>query len=180
MTTTRCAAGRNGSLREQGYTCDGAGDANTAREQLRQDSYQLALLDVNMPGESGIELLSHIRRDHPEVAVLMVTGEDSAELAMTAIEQGAYGYLVKPVGLGGAADQRGQRAAPPARRAARTTRLMARLQATADERGQRSRRRCRTSSCPRPRCGYRRLKRSSGSLAWSSSATRRPGTTCSA
>ncbi len=53
-----------------------------------------------MPGESGIELLSHIRREHPAVAVLMVTGEDSTELAMTAIEQGAYGYLVKPLGSG--------------------------------------------------------------------------------
>jgi putative two-component system response regulator len=87
-------------VRENGYTCDGAGDANAARERLQHDSYGLALLDVNMPGESGIELLSEIRRDHPEVAVLMVTGEDSTELAMSAIELGAYGYLVKPIGSG--------------------------------------------------------------------------------
>ena len=87
-------------VRENGYTCDGAGDANVARERLQSDSYRLALLDVNMPGDSGIELLSEIRRDHPEVAVLMVTGEDSTELAMSAIELGAYGYLVKPIGSG--------------------------------------------------------------------------------
>jgi cyclic di-GMP phosphodiesterase len=87
-------------VRDNGYSCDGAGDANAARERLRHDSYRLALLDVNMPGDSGIELLSEIRREHPEVAVLMVTGEDSTELAMTAIELGAYGYLVKPVGSG--------------------------------------------------------------------------------
>ncbi len=85
---------------ENGYSCDSAHDASSARERLRHDSYKLALLDVNMPGESGIDLLSDIRRDHPEVAVLMVTGEDSTELAMTAIELGAYGYLVKPVGSG--------------------------------------------------------------------------------
>jgi putative two-component system response regulator len=84
----------------QGYSCDGARDANTAREQLEHGSYDLVLLDVNMPGESGMELLSHIRSDHPDVAVLMVTGEDSTELALTAIELGAYGYLVKPVGAG--------------------------------------------------------------------------------
>jgi putative two-component system response regulator len=84
----------------QGYSCDGACDANTAREQLEHGSYDLVLLDVNMPGESGMELLSHIRSDHPDVAVLMVTGEDSTELALTAIELGAYGYLVKPVGAG--------------------------------------------------------------------------------
>jgi cyclic di-GMP phosphodiesterase len=87
-------------MREQGYSCEGAGDAAAVRERLSEDSYQLALLDVNMPGESGIELLGHIRRAHPEVAVLMVTGEDSTELAMHAIEQGAYGYLIKPVAAG--------------------------------------------------------------------------------
>jgi putative two-component system response regulator len=87
-------------VRDQGYSCDSACDANAGREQLRQHSYKLALLDVNMPGESGIELLSHIRREHPAVAVVMVTGEDSTKLAMTAIEQGAYGYLVKPLGSG--------------------------------------------------------------------------------
>jgi len=87
-------------VRDNGYSCDGAADANAARERLRHDSYRLALLDVNMPGDSGIELLSEIRRDHPEVAVLMVTGEDSTKLAITAIELGAYGYLVKPIGSG--------------------------------------------------------------------------------
>jgi putative two-component system response regulator len=87
-------------VRDLGYSCEGACDANAGREHLRQSSYRLALLDINMPGESGMELLSHIRRSHPEVAVLMVTGEDNTKLAMTAIEHGAYGYLVKPVGPG--------------------------------------------------------------------------------
>jgi putative two-component system response regulator len=87
-------------LGEQGYSCDSACDGSTVRERLQQGSYRLALLDVNMPGESGMDLLAHIRREHPEVAVLMVTGEDSMKLAMTAIELGAYGYLVKPVGSG--------------------------------------------------------------------------------
>jgi putative two-component system response regulator len=85
---------------EEGYSCHVAAEASAVRELLRQNSYQLALLDVHMPGESGMELLSHIRRAHPEVAVLMVTGEDSKQLAMSAIEHGAYGYLVKPVGAG--------------------------------------------------------------------------------
>jgi putative two-component system response regulator len=87
-------------LGEQGYSCEGACDASAVRERLRQGSYRLALLDVNMPGESGMDLLAHIRQDHPEVAVLMVTGEDSVKLATAAIELGAYGYLVKPVGSG--------------------------------------------------------------------------------
>jgi putative two-component system response regulator len=85
-------------IRDNGYTCEGAADANAARALLGSDSFRLALLDVNMPGDSGIDLLGDIRRDHPDVAVVMVTGDDSTQLGMTAIELGAYGYLVKPVG----------------------------------------------------------------------------------
>ncbi len=103
------------------------------REQLRRDSYQLALLDVNMPGESGIELLAYIRREYPEVAVLMVTGEDSTELAMTVIEQGAYGYLIKPVAAGelliNVANALRRR-----RGELQNQRLLQRLQQTVDER----------------------------------------------
>ena len=87
-------------VRDNGYSCDGACDADEARERLQNESYRLALLDVNMPGDSGIDLLSQIRQQHPDVAVLMVTGEDSTKLAMTAIELGAYGYMVKPIGSG--------------------------------------------------------------------------------
>jgi putative two-component system response regulator len=120
-------------VRDQGYSCAGAGDATTVREHLPQHSYQLALLDVNMPGESGMELLSHIRCNHPEVAVLMVTGEDSTELAMAAIELGAYGYLVKPLGAGelliNVANALHRR-----RREIENHRLVQRLRATVDER----------------------------------------------
>ena len=87
-------------VRDSGYTCDGRPMQARARACLDADSCKLALLDVNMPGESGIDLLAEIRRDHPDLAVVMVTGEDDPELAMTAIALGAYGYLVKPVGRG--------------------------------------------------------------------------------
>ena len=87
-------------VRDNGYSCESARDAEDARAHLRTGSYQLVLLDVNMPGNSGLDLLAQIRRDHPDVAVVMVTGEDRTSLAMSAIELGAYGYLVKPVGMG--------------------------------------------------------------------------------
>jgi putative two-component system response regulator len=85
---------------ERGYTCDAAANGADARELLAGNTYELALLDVNMPGESGIELLSHIRIHQPDTAVVMVTGEDDMRLAMKAIELGAFGYMVKPVGAG--------------------------------------------------------------------------------
>ncbi len=87
-------------VRERGYACDAAANANDARELLGHGDYELVLLDVNMPGESGVELLGHIRSEHPGAAVVMVTGEDDPRLAMTAIELGAFGYVVKPVGAG--------------------------------------------------------------------------------
>jgi putative two-component system response regulator len=83
-----------------GYDCEGAEGAEDAREHLEDGAFQLALLDINMPGESGMHLLSYIRSEHPDCAAVMVTGEDSVKLAMSAIEHGAYGYLIKPVEAG--------------------------------------------------------------------------------
>jgi putative two-component system response regulator len=85
---------------ERGYRSDTAADVAEARGCLAVNGYELVLLDVNMPGQSGIDLLSDIRSQHPCTAVVMVTGEDDLELAMRAIELGAYGYVVKPVGSG--------------------------------------------------------------------------------
>jgi putative two-component system response regulator len=120
-------------VRDHGYSCDSAGDAAAARESLSNNAYQLVLLDVNMPGESGIQLLSSIRSEHPTVAVLMVTGEDDPKLALAAIELGAYGYMVKPIGSGellinvvGALYRR--------RRELENRRLMQQLQSAVEER----------------------------------------------
>jgi putative two-component system response regulator len=87
-------------LEGQRYTCTAVPDVPQARAALAASTFELALLDVNLPGESGIELLAEIRVDRSETAVLMVTGEDDVGLATTAIELGAYGYLVKPVRAG--------------------------------------------------------------------------------
>ncbi len=85
------------TLSDAGYQCDGAEDALAARAKLEANSYRLVILDINMPGESGLELLTRIRTDRPDVAVVMVTGVDDPKLALKAIEMGAYGYMVKPV-----------------------------------------------------------------------------------
>jgi putative two-component system response regulator len=123
-------------MQDRGYACQGAANAGAARELLAHSAYELVLLDVNMPGESGIELLTRIRRNHPSTAVLMVTEEDDPQLAMTAIEQGADGYLVKPLGSGelliNVANALHRR-----RRERATQRMMVRLQAEAHERNKR-------------------------------------------
>jgi putative two-component system response regulator len=123
-------------MQDRGYACQGAANARDARELLAHSAYELVLLDVNMPGESGIDLLTRIRRNHPSTAVVMVTGQDDPQLAMTAIEQGAYGYLVKPVGSGelliNVANALHRR-----RRERASQRMMQRLQAEVHDRNQR-------------------------------------------
>ncbi len=58
------------------------------------------LCDVNMPGESGIELVRHVRPRMPETSVVMVTSVDNSAVAVEALEQGAYGYVLKPFARG--------------------------------------------------------------------------------
>jgi putative two-component system response regulator len=83
-------------LARHGYDCAEAADANEARAKLDQDSFELVLTDMNMPGDSGMELIQHVIVNHPDTATVMVTGRDDTKLADAALELGAYGYVVKP------------------------------------------------------------------------------------
>jgi putative two-component system response regulator len=83
-------------LSTHGYNCLFAATGREARDHLEKNAIDLALCDVNMPGESGIDLARHINAHHPDTAVLMVTGEDDPETAAAAIDSGTYGYIIKP------------------------------------------------------------------------------------
>jgi putative two-component system response regulator len=123
-------------VQERGYSCDGAHNAVAAREQLQRSVYKLVLLHVNMSGESGIDLLAHIRSHHPGAAVLIVTGEDDPRLAMAAIEHGVYGYMVKPIDSGELLIHVAS-ALHRRRRELERRRLNQRLQATANDHSER-------------------------------------------
>ena len=87
-------------LSGHGYVCDEAVNAAEALQLLRSDdSYLAALCDIEMPGESGIELARMLSSDHPDVAVIMTTGIDDPATAKAAFEVGAYSYLLKPICL---------------------------------------------------------------------------------
>ncbi|MGZ8782045.1 MAG: HD domain-containing phosphohydrolase, partial [Gaiellaceae bacterium] len=83
-------------LGAQGYECVTAESAAAARSMLAEQAVALVLSDVNMPGESGIDLTREILATHPDTAVVMVTGMDDRAYADVAIELGAYGYILKP------------------------------------------------------------------------------------
>jgi putative nucleotidyltransferase with HDIG domain len=83
-------------LETSGYTSTLAADAAEARTFLRERDFDLILSDVDMPGESGIDFVRYALTEYPETAVIMVTGMDDPEIAETALEIGAYGYIIKP------------------------------------------------------------------------------------
>jgi two-component system NtrC family sensor kinase len=78
------------------YTCATASDAQEALARLSEDQFALALLDVQLPGMSGIELLRKIISDFPDVAVIMATGVDRSQRVIDALRLGAFDYLIKP------------------------------------------------------------------------------------
>jgi len=86
------------TLRSRGIESDVALDGAHARQLYQAHDYALVLLDVRLPDESGYGLLQDLRTQRPATAVVMISGVDDPELSRAALTNGAYGYVVKPVG----------------------------------------------------------------------------------
>jgi len=83
-------------LTEQGFRVTVAADAAAARRALASVSFDLMVLDVMMPGESGIELTESLRRDGVEVPILMLTARGAPDDRVQGFESGVDDYLAKP------------------------------------------------------------------------------------
>jgi len=79
-----------------GMKCFEAGDGDEAGEMLSNVLPEYVLLDVNLPGRSGMELLREIRTRFPATRVVMITGYATVDLAVEAMKLGAYDYIPKP------------------------------------------------------------------------------------
>jgi sigma-B regulation protein RsbU (phosphoserine phosphatase) len=86
------------TLRSRGFVADIALSGTEARERYGAVDYDLVLMDVRLPDESGYTLLGELNKKRPAPAVVMISGVDDPELGRAAVENGAYGYFVKPVG----------------------------------------------------------------------------------
>jgi sigma-B regulation protein RsbU (phosphoserine phosphatase) len=86
------------TLRARGYVADIALSGAEARERFGAVDYALVLMDVRLPDESGYGLLGELNKKRPQPAVVMISGVDDPELGRAAVDHGAYGYYVKPVG----------------------------------------------------------------------------------
>ena len=83
-------------LERAGYVCAIADNGFQARRQLMTRTFELMVCDLQMPGESGLDVISHVCRSYPDTAAIMVTGVDDEQTADQALSLGAYGYVVKP------------------------------------------------------------------------------------
>jgi len=86
-------------LSSEGYQCQEADGAAQALDKLRSNAVELVLLDIKMPGKSGVELLPEIKASYPDVAVIMATAITGTNIAIQCMKQGAYDYLTKPFNL---------------------------------------------------------------------------------
>jgi two-component system response regulator RegA len=84
------------ALRQRGFEVTTAAGGEAALEQARRETPEYAVLDLRMPGMSGIEILKALRALDPSTQVLMLTGYGSIANAVEATKLGAVGYLPKP------------------------------------------------------------------------------------
>lgn len=83
-------------LTANGLETNAVGSGLEAIEELRQQPYDVILLDVKMPGMSGIEALAKLKKINREVEVIILTGHASVDVAVEIMKLGGFEYLLKP------------------------------------------------------------------------------------
>ena len=86
-------------MRKHGHHVDEAGDGQNALRLAEQKHFDVAIIDMNMPGLSGLELLQRLQISQVDTEVMILTGEATIETAVQAMKLGAYDYLTKPFPL---------------------------------------------------------------------------------
>ena len=86
-------------LDRKGYQTDTAGSGREALEKTQERFYNLVLLDIKLPDVQGTELIAPLKEIHPDMTVVMVTAFASLESAVHAMNEGALGYITKPLDM---------------------------------------------------------------------------------
>ncbi|MDI6779766.1 MAG: sigma-54 dependent transcriptional regulator [Bacteroidota bacterium] len=84
-------------FKEDGYTVDVAESAAEALKKLQIKSYDLAFVDIKMPGMDGLELQRRLKEIDKSLTVVIITAFASVESAVQALKEGAYDYVTKPI-----------------------------------------------------------------------------------
>ncbi len=112
------------TLAAEGYEVESASTATQARQMLSRDVPDVVLLDLKLPDGSGLTILEELRRDEPELAVIMMTAFGDVDTSVRAMKLGAFDYVNKPIRLEellGILDRALQRTRPRARGGASST-----------------------------------------------------------
>jgi len=86
-------------MKKRGVDVTGVGSGEEALSFLDTNQVDVVVLDVRMPGMDGIETLREIKKRHPLVEVIMLTGHANLEVAIEGMELGAFDYLMKPMDI---------------------------------------------------------------------------------
>jgi len=89
----------SGVLLDDGYEVALAEDGDKALAAVRERAPDAVLLDIAMPGRDGIAVLEELRRTHPALAVVMMSGHGTIETAVRATQLGAFDFIEKPLSL---------------------------------------------------------------------------------
>jgi len=88
-----------GFLKKEGYSVSLSDSGEEALKICQDKFFEVALIDLKMPGMDGIELLSKLKEINPEIQVIVMTAYASIETAVVAMKKGAFNYVNKPVDL---------------------------------------------------------------------------------
>jgi PAS domain S-box-containing protein len=83
-------------LRLEGYNVTTAPDGSSGIHMLTANEVQLVITDLNMPGISGMDVVEIVRKNYPEIPVIVITGYGTEETVLEALRKGAIDYLAKP------------------------------------------------------------------------------------
>jgi two-component system nitrogen regulation response regulator NtrX len=88
-----------GILKDEGYRVRGVASGEELLKQIAQTVPDLVILDVLLPGMDGLQALTDLKRLHPELPVIMISGHGTVETAVKATRLGAYDFIEKPLSL---------------------------------------------------------------------------------
>ncbi|MGB3406726.1 MAG: sigma-54 dependent transcriptional regulator [Jannaschia sp.] len=88
-------------LEDEGYGCRTAGTAEACMSAIEEEAPSLMILDIWLKDSDmdGIDILKTVRRSHPDIPIIIISGHGNIEIAVAAIKQGAYDYIEKPFNI---------------------------------------------------------------------------------
>ncbi len=85
------------NLKKKGYDVTSVDQGEKGLKRIEKESFSVVITDIKMPGMSGFEVLKTIKKQFPQILVIMITAHGSIEMAVEAMREGAHDYITKPL-----------------------------------------------------------------------------------